>query len=411
MNRTTPEQRRRFFHRHLGGETYQEIADDSGVSKECVRYWCRRQRDGGNYQSRYQRSSPGILSSFAPIVRYVILRLKLEHPRWGRERIYYHLSKRRSCRGQRLPSPPSIGRYLHQFERFQRPKAKVKKHVKRQSVSKTHECWQLDFKRELEGADEQKFTLHTIIDQHSGACIDAQIVPKAVINKRPGRVTWREAQHTLRGGFTFWNTLPLRVQTDNESTLAGRAGMDFPTDFTLWLVGLGIIHAMIRPGISTDNAEVERGHRTITDYALIGQEKRAVSDLQLIVETAARELTFSLPSRAKECNGRIPIDAYPDLLSTARLYQLHQELALFDMKRVDHYLAQFQWQRKVSKNGTVQLGGSTRRYSLGRKYAYQQIQIRFDAEDRHLVFFSQMTRTRKSAASLFAILRSGASLV
>jgi transposase InsO family protein len=385
-----------FYQRHLRGETYQEIADGSAVSKGCVRYWCRRQRDGGDCRSRYHRSSPGTLSSFAPIIRYVILRLKKKHPRWGRERIHYHLSKRPSCRGLRLPNPSSIGRYLQQFVKFRRGKAKVTPRVRPRPVTEEHERWQLDFRRNLEGANEQKLTLHTIMDEYSGACITAQLVPKEMKAKQSGRVTWREAQNTLRFGFAAWGTLPESVQTDNESTLVGRSGTDFPTDFTLWLVGLGIDHTVIRPGVSTDNSEVERGHRTITDYAIIGQEQQPVAELQLKVTAAAQELAFVLPSRAKACKGRPPVEAYPQLLAGARPYQLEQELALFQMQRVYLYLAQFQWQRKVSVNGTIQLGNASRRYSLGRQYAGEEVRIYFDAKDCHLVFFGLIIQKWKS---------------
>ena len=68
-------------------------------------------------------------------------------------------------------------------------------------------------------------------------------------------------------------------------------------------------------------------------------------------------------------------------------HQLHQELALFDLDRVDAFLAKSQWRRSVNKNGVVQLGGESRRYSLGRTFAYQQVRIHFDPEDRHLVFY------------------------
>lgn len=79
--RTTSHQRRRFYKRHIRGETYQEISDSEGVSKECVRYWCRRQRDGGDIRTIYQRQQMGLLSQFKPVIRYCVLRLRLEHPR------------------------------------------------------------------------------------------------------------------------------------------------------------------------------------------------------------------------------------------------------------------------------------------------------------------------------------------
>jgi transposase InsO family protein len=233
----------------------------------------------------------------------------------------------------------------------------------------------------------QKLELHTIVDQYSGACIEAQLLEKETVVKRSARVTWREAQNTLRAGFSAWDTLPESVQTDGEPSLIGRAGWDFPSDFTLWLIGLGISHSVIRSGRCTDNAEVERGHRTVNDYAIVGQEKQPICDLQLVVHQAARDLAFSLPSRAKECNGQAPVMAYPALLDAPRPYQLQQELALFDLDHVDAFLAKFQWQRSVNKNGVVQLGGQSRRYYIGRKFAYQQVQIFFDSDDRHLVFY------------------------
>ena len=147
MSRTSESQRRDFYRCHLQGVTYQEIADGAHVSYECVRYWCRRQRDGGSCQSHYQRSSPGVLSQFAPIVRYVILRLKLAHPRWGRERIHYHLERRASCLGHRLPHPSSIGRYLHQWSRFhRRGRRKPKRKSRPNPPTAVHYRWQLDFK-------------------------------------------------------------------------------------------------------------------------------------------------------------------------------------------------------------------------------------------------------------------------
>lgn len=88
---TTVGQRQEFYQRHQAGESYQDIALQMGVCKECVRYWCRRQRDGGDCQSRYQRSRSGLLSRYDPKVRYAIVRLKLEHPRWGPRSIRHRL--------------------------------------------------------------------------------------------------------------------------------------------------------------------------------------------------------------------------------------------------------------------------------------------------------------------------------
>ena len=116
--RTSVAQQQEFYRRHQADQSYRAIAEQMGVSPECVRYWCRRQRDGGDCQTRYACRSPGLLSRFDAKVRYVILRLRLKHPRWGPSRIRLGLTKRPSLKGLPLPSETQIGRYLHQWPRF-----------------------------------------------------------------------------------------------------------------------------------------------------------------------------------------------------------------------------------------------------------------------------------------------------
>ena len=99
------------------------------------------------------------------------------------------------------------------------------------------------------------------------------------------------------------------------------------------------------------------------------------------------ELAFELPSRAKNCAGQPPVVAYPDLLRPRRPFSLGQELALFDLKKVDAYLASFLYQRLANKTGQICLGGHHRYYSVGRAYAHQLILVCFDPLDRHFVFF------------------------
>ncbi len=111
---TTPAQRWEFYRRHLRGESYQMIADEVGVSGGCVRYRCRRQRDGGTCQTQNRREPAGLLGRFDPRIRYCVLRLRLEHSRWGPKHSLFGLKKRPSVKGLKLPSEASIGRYLHQ---------------------------------------------------------------------------------------------------------------------------------------------------------------------------------------------------------------------------------------------------------------------------------------------------------
>jgi hypothetical protein len=115
---TSQKDRQRFYELHQAGRTYAVIAAEFGVSPECVRLWCRRQRDGGGVQNRYYNPRAGVLSQFPHEVTEAILSLRRAHPHWGPASLLLHLRKDHQLAGQCLPSRASIGRYLHRFAEF-----------------------------------------------------------------------------------------------------------------------------------------------------------------------------------------------------------------------------------------------------------------------------------------------------
>ena len=352
MSKTSVKDRKTFWQRHEAGESYRVIAESAGVSKECVRYWCRRQRQGGSPQSHYHRKRPGLLSHFAPLVRYVLLRLRLAHPRWGPSRLQYHLGKRASLQEVALPSQTQIGRYLHQWPRFRRQRRRPQHPIHRPLAAvRVHQRWQVDFKVGIELADGRQVNLHTVRDEVGALCVAARLTDAGPVGQRATHVNVRELQQTLRMGFTRWGTLPEEVQTDHEAVFVGRADDPFPSLFTLWLVGLGIKHLTIRAGQATDNAEVERTHRTLDDYVIVGNQHLSRPELQQVLDRALDELAMGLPSQAHGCHGLPPVLAHPQLLQRPRPYQAHLEWTLFRQQRVEAYLAQFTWLRTVGKNG------------------------------------------------------------
>ena len=70
-----------------------------------------------------------------------------------------------------------------------------------------------------------------------------------------------------------------------------------------------------------------------------------------------------------------------------RPFQPAQELACFDLRRVDAYLATMTWERQVGATGQITLGGRHQRYGVGRRYAGQQGLVRFDRQQRQFVFY------------------------
>jgi len=386
---TTPSQRRTFYELHEQGLSYREIAQQHDVSRECVRYWCRRQRDGDSCKSSYQRKPSGVLSCFDGLVRYKVLRFRLEHPKWGPGTIRYHLTKVPSLKGLRLPSRTQIGRYLHQWERFRRKPKEPSEDTRPDPPTEVHQRWQVDFKTNIALEDGTTVDLHTVRDPVGEACLGAVLHGTQQVTIRTKRVSMQEVRTTLRRCFDQWNTLPDEIQTDGESTLVTSREDGFPSDFTLWLTGMDIKHLVIRRGRPTDNAEVERCHRTVNEYAIIGNERHPVAKLQSILDEAVLEMAIELPSRAEGCAGRTPAEAHPELFQPRpeHSFRAELELALFDLRRVDAFLSTFTWTRKANKTGQICIGGQRQRYSVGRAYARKQIWVRFDPSDRCFVFY------------------------
>ena len=199
------------------------------------------------------------------------------------------------------------------------------------------------------------------------------------------KLRWTEARQTLREGFTEWQTLPDGVLTDNEPTLVGGSTDAFPSLLTLWLVGLGVRHLRIRPHRPTDQAQVERNHRTLSNFAM---DEESLTDLTTLQQSLDRERSLHntlFPSRASDCNGRPPLKAHPELRHPRRPYRPEWEPTLFDMQRVCDYLATRTFQRKVSTAGQVSLGNQV--YSVGRTWAGHTLSIRFDPRQREWVFY------------------------
>jgi hypothetical protein len=387
LKRTDPALRRKFFQAHLQGKSYAEIAAEEGVSKECVRYWCRRQQKGASVISQYPGPAPGLLRRFDPLVRYGLLKLRLQHPGWGPVPLRVALQKQPSLAQLKLPHPSQIGRYLHQFERFRRKPRSLQTRERPKQPQYTFQRWQIDFKMGLALPDGSLVNLFTACDPFAGACIGAQVFPAGRVGQAPKRVVQEQVRAFLRTCFARWQVLPEELQTDGESTLVANHGPnDFPTIFTQWLEGLGVHHLVIRTHRPTDNAEVERMHRTVTEFALKGSRLTDLAALNAALQESLTLLVYELPSHAKRCEGLPPIQAHPELETPAQPFQPEWEFACFDLARVDRYLAQFTWERRVGKTGQVDLGAQV--YSAGRAHARKLITIRYDPLTRELVFLT-----------------------
>ncbi|HHH42052.1 MAG TPA: hypothetical protein ENK56_08630 [Chloroflexi bacterium] len=367
----TKEERERIYRAKLEGKTLREIAAEVGCSVSCARKWWRRGRDEGLKGLRDRRRGPtrrGSLSRFDPRIAEAALSLKRRHPRWGPDRVRVELRTDPNLRGLRLPSRSRLAVFFRQRcpEWVAKRKPRPPKPPSPPRATGVHEIWQLDIQEGIRLADGTIPSICNIRDPVGAAIIVSRAFPVQT-EKHWRKLRWTEVQQVLREGFTEWQTLPDGVMTDNELTLVGSPTAPFPSRLTLWLTGLGILHIPIRPHRPTDQAQVERTHRTLSNFAL---DEESQADLPALQQALDRERLLHnthFPSRASDCNGRPPLEAHPELLRPRRPYRPGWELALFDIQRVYDYLATFTFRRKVNTVGQVSLGRQL--YSVGRAWA------------------------------------------
>lgn len=254
-----------------------------------------------------------------------------------------------------------------------------------------HQRWIVDFKVDIQLSQGLWVHLHTVRDPVGAYFPGAELYPAA---GKHSKVSEAQVRQTLRHSFAE-HGLPEEIQTDREGCLHAKAGDNYPSLFTLWLVGLGIIHHHGRPGVPTDEAEVERGHRTLFEYALADQLSQPLEVLQQHLPLARHQLNEEYPSRAHGCHSQPPILAHPEVLQPLRPFDPQQERAFFDLQRVDRYLAGFCFERKVGKTGQVTLGGKPGRYDVGRRFAGQVVHMHFDLADRCFVATCQEQEIRR----------------
>jgi len=73
-------------------------------------------------------------------------------------------------------------------------------------------------------------------------------------------------------------------------------------------------------------------------------------------------------------------------------------LELFDLQRVDAYLAEFTWTRTCTSAGQIRVRKV--RYTLGTTWAHQEVSVTFDPAPRQFVFTQIRAQTRKGKERL-----------
>jgi hypothetical protein len=176
----------------------------------------------------------------------------------------------------------------------------------------------------------------------------------------------------VRRVFRRWG-LPDRVRVDNGYPWG--TPRDLPPEFALWLIGLAVEPIWNPAGQPTCNPKVERCNGVTQQW---GELHRCTD-----IRQAARVLARVARIRREEypaLRGRTRLEVFPRLKAPRRVYRRSREAALWDLCRVDAFLARGCWKRRVDCNGRISIYGHGR--SVGRAWAHQDVGLRFEASSR-----------------------------
>ena len=385
----TIEEKERIYYGKLSGQRLADLAVEVNCSIACARKWWRIGRDGGVaalQQERPASRKTGVLSRFAPIVAQQALVWKRRYPRRGADRILVEMRADPLLQQRRLPKPSTLAVFFKATcpELLQKRQPSPKQPPK---ASRVHELWQMDAKEKIVLGDGSIVTVLQVREPY--ACVFLGCVAHAVQTERHWRKLRRdEIQGDLRRVFAKFG-LPAAIQTDRERVYGRPATEAFPTLFTLWLAGLGIRHHFTRPAQATDQAQVERGHRTWNDWLAQPEPAADIGTFQAQLDQARYMHNQVLSSNAGDCQSRTPFQAHPEACTPLRPFAPEAELLLFSLERMDYFLAQFTWHHKVTVSGQCFIGEQV--YYIGQKYAGLTATVRFDPQNRHFVFAHPQT--------------------
>jgi len=363
------------------GVSLQQISAELRCSLGTARKWWRVSRDQRIVRAQ-GRPKQGAISTYPPEVRSKAIEIKKAHPHWGPEMVNLELKKVLSLSEEELPSIAGLSVLF----RLCCPEAVQPRQPRMlpppdPKVKVVHQRWQMDAKEGIPVGLE-RVNVQEIRDIFSGLMIASQ----SFVTTTPKwwrRLSRAEHQQVLRQAFSEWG-LPREVQTDNDAEFVNPNDSGFPSLFTLWLVGLGVTHVLSRPHRPTDQPQVERNHRTQGDFVWKDQVFDCVEQFQEALDHYRHLYNEEYPSRAAHCQGVPPLLAFPSALSTGRPYHPDLEWDMFDLKRIDAFLSQLVWSRKVAKNGMAYIGDQY--YYLGIKKKSLPVSIRFLPDSRSFRF-------------------------
>jgi transposase InsO family protein len=192
--------------------------------------------------------------------------------------------------------------------------------------------------------------------------------------------------------FARWG-LPNGLRVDNGAPW-GSTG-DFPTELSLWLIGLGIGIHWNSPGRPQENGVVERSQGTSSRWCE-SQTCAMPRELQAQLDRMDRLHREVYPYRERLSR----IEYFPGLKHSGRPYARDLEEALWKWSRVTEHLSTYVVVRRVDRSGLVSL--YNRGHYVGKIHQGKDVYVMYDPELNEWFFTDREGRQlrRQPAAQL-----------
>jgi len=379
---TTQQTREQIIELKESGFSISQIAKRLGLSLSCVKKFWRRFQDSGKQGlerlSRRPKRAPS--HQIPERQREAILEIKRQHLKWGAQFIQGELRRRRF---KGTPHRRTIERFLHQYPEFpwqQRRRNAPLQDARR--ATRLHQLWQMDFivEQKLNGAA-KKYSFLNIRDMASTSSILKHALPEG-----RSALTSKETIAVTRQAFIKTGYLPEAIRTDHGSCFVGPDKNSFPSDFTLYLWGLGVEHELTRVRCPQQNGGIERDQRTFGEHFIDDYQFHSHSQLEIDAEAYGKFQNRYVPSRSVRCQGRTAAETAAGLKCQAQRYKPSQEAKLFSTDRIYAKLGELRWLRLVTGNGYVSVGHY--KYYVGQAFNRQEVEVHFDPQSKELIVCS-----------------------
>jgi len=273
------------------GANRRDLCRRFGIHPSTAYKWIRRQQSGAELTELSRRPHQSPRRTVAELEQRVIA-LRDAHPAWGARKIATCLARA----GDRPPAPSTIHDILQRAGRIT-PAVGGPSASQRFEMAAPNLLWQMDFKGWIRLGNDVRCHPLTVLDDHSRYDLCLQ----ACADQRGETVRDR-----LEATFRHYG-LPDAVFVDNGSPWSDSSGARW-TQFSVWLLKLGVTVIRSRPYHPQSRGKNERFHRTLAAEVLALRCFRDLADAQSAFDAWREIYNFMRPHEG--LGQKVPADRY-----------------------------------------------------------------------------------------------------